>query len=315
MHSFVPVDAYWVYRNALEGRSNPSPTGCANRTCRREINTVFVTECEIRSGVLLAHNIDNPRVDMTKLFTGNFRKIEIFNTTIKTIFASNAVTKSIFDFMMFKENSRLMLTKEDFGTVRVTTVLFRIRALKYLDGNTMEGIENLQFFSMNNTKFNLGNQQKNIWSRNFFQNLEFRGPHPIFSMIQFCSDLRYVEFGIIWSSHPTNVIPDGFLKGSSKIETIYIHQSRNFTLPVNFMKDLSLENSNFMTVNLWNVNKNSLSNQTKLLNGVKLNDTQRRFLNDFGGQEAKNCKWFCDCQPNGPGACGHCDDDYDKQNC
>ena len=312
---FVPVDAYWAYRNAIEAKSNPSPVRCGNCTCHREKDIVVVESCEISLGVILAHDIEESRVDMTKLFASNEKKIEIFNTSIKTIMIDQTISTQIFDFMMFKENYRLELRVQEFGKVYVSTVLFRIRALKYLERETLLNIFTLQFFSMNHTKFNLGNQQKNIWSRTYFQNLEIRGPHTIFSMIESCQSLRYVEFGIISTSHPPNVIPDGFLRDCSKIETIYIHRSRNFILPVNFMNDLSLENLINMTVNLWNVNKNSLSNQTKLLNGVKLNDTQRRILNGFGGQEAKNCKWFCDCQPNGPGACGHCDDDWHKQNC
>ena len=312
---YVLVDAYWAYRNAIEAKSNPSPVRCANCTCHREKDIVVVEACEIRSGVILAHNIDESRVDMTKLFTGNEKRIEIFNTTIKTIIVDKKETKTRFDYMMFKENYRLALTEPDFGKVQVATVLFRIRALKFLDRTALQQIKVLQFFSMNSTTFNLGNQQKNIWSKNNFFKLEIRGPHTTFSEIQECAKLRYVEFGIIWSSHPSNVIPDGFLRKSTALETIYIHRSRNFILPANFMSDLESKKDINMTVNIWNVDSMSLSNRTKILNGINLTDSQRQILNGFGGEDAKNCKWFCDCLPNGPGACGHCDDDWDKQNC
>ena len=274
-----------------------------------------MTECEIRSGVILAHNIDEPRVDMTKLFTGNEKKIKIFNTTIKTIIFDKKKTKTVFDFMMFKENYRLEELKvEEFGKMQVNTVLFRIRALKYLDRAVFAYIETLQLFSMISTTFNLGNQN-NIWSKQGFSKLEIRGPHTTFSEIEDCSSLRYVEFGIIWSSHPSNIIPYGFLKRSTNLETIYIHRSRNFILPAKFMFDLESKKDINMTVNIWNVDSMSLSNRTKILNGINLTDGQRQILNGFGGEDAKNCKWFCDCLPNGPGACGHCDDDWDKQNC
>ena len=198
---------------------------------------MFVTQCEIRSGIILAYNIDEPRVDIKKLFTGNEKKIEIFNTTIKSIIFNKKETKTLFDFMMFKENNRLVLKEKEFGKMQVTTVLFRIRALKYLVRTVFENIVTLQFFSMSSTTFTLGNQ-KNIWSENDFYKLEIRGPHTTFSDIEGCSNLRYVEFGIIWSSHPSNVIPDGFLKRSANSETIYIHRSPNFILPANFMSDL-----------------------------------------------------------------------------
>ena len=311
---FVPVDAYWAYRNAIEAKSNPSPVRCANCACHRKRDIVVVELCEVRLGVILAHDIEESRVDMTKLFTSNEKKIEIFNTSIKTIIVDKNSSKRAFDFIMLKENSRLMITEKEFGTVQVSTVLFRIRALKYLDRTVLKKIDSLQFFSMNSSTFNLGND-KNIWSNNLFYNLEIRGPHTTFSMIQDCINLRYVEFGIIWSSHPSNIIPDGFLKRSKNLETIYIHRSRNFILPANFMSDLQSEKDINMTVNIWNVDSMSLSNRTKILNGINLTDGQRQILNGFGGEDAKNCKWFCDCLPNGPGACGHCDDDWDKQNC
>ena len=246
---------------------------------------------------------------MTKFFTGNEKKIEIFNTTIKTKIVDKKETKTIFDYMMFKEDYRLVLTALDFGKVQVATGLFRIRALKFLDRTALQEIKVLQFFSMNSTTFNLGNQQEQ-----FFK-LEIRGAQTKFSEIQECSSLRYVEFGIIWSSHPSNVIPEGFLRKSTALETIYIHRSRNFILPANFMSDLESDGEINMTVNIWNVDSMSLSNKTKILNGIRLTAGQRQILNGFGGEDAKNCKWFCDCQPNGPGACGHCDNDWDKQNC
>ena len=249
---FVPVDAYWAYRNAIEAKSNPSPVRCGNCTCHRENDIVIVELCEVRLGVILAHNIEESRVDMTKLFTSNERNIEIFNTSIKTIIADKNKTKSVFDFMMLKENYRLLITEKDFGTLRVVMVLFRIRALKYLDRNVLKRIESLQFFSMNSTTFDLGNKD-NIWSNNLFYNLEIRGPHTTFSMIKNCENLQYVEFGIIWSSHPSNVIPDGFLKNSKNLKTIYIHRSRNFILPANFMSDLQSEKDINLTVNMWNV--------------------------------------------------------------
>ena len=269
--------------------------------------------------VICAHNIREPVVDMTALFLdGPFRQIEVFNTTIKTIKTDLTRPKKPFLFIMLKENKRLSLTVQTFGTVNVETILFRIRAAKYIDRAVLLNVKRLQFFSMNSTKFNLGNRQS-IWSGNDsinqYEKLEIRGPHPLFSMISNCNSLRYVEFGIIWSSGPANVIPDRFLKESSQLETIYIHRSRNFTLPVNFMSDLESQKEINMTVNIWNVDSMSLSNQTKILNGINLSDGQRQILKGFGGEDAKNCKWFCDCLPNGPGACGHCDDDWDKQNC
>ena len=168
---FVPVDAYWAYRNAIEAKSNPSPVRCGNCICHREKDVVVVESCEIRLGVILAHNIEESRVDTTKLFLSNEKKIEIFNTSIKTIITDKIKTKHFFEFIMFKENSRLMITEKEFGTVQVLTVLFRIRALKYLDRNVLKRIESLQFFSMNSTTFDLGNK-KNIWSKNLFYNLE-----------------------------------------------------------------------------------------------------------------------------------------------
>ena len=100
--AFVPVDAYWAYRNAIEAKSNPSPVRCGNCTCHRENDIVVVELCEVRLGVILAHNIEESRVDMTKLFTSNERKIEIFNTSIKTIIADKSITKPVFAFMMLK---------------------------------------------------------------------------------------------------------------------------------------------------------------------------------------------------------------------
>ena len=316
---FVLVDAYWAYRNALGGRSNPSPP-FARGTCtctRRAAKSLIavVQKCDIKMGVICAHNIREHVVDMTAIFLSSFRKIEIFNTSIKTIKNDLTRPKKQFSFIMLKENARLSLTAQTFGTVEVDTLLFRIRALKYLDRSVIQKVINLQFFSMNSTKFNLGNRQS-IWSGNDtineYEKLEIRGPHPLFSMINGCKKLRYVEFGIIWSSGPANVIPDGFLKKSFQLETIYIHRSRNFTLPANFMSDLESRKEINMTVNIWNVDSMSLSNQTKILNGINLTDGQRQVLNGFGGEDAKNCKWFC--KP-GPGAWGHCDDDWDKQNC
>ena len=269
-------------------------------------------------GVICAHNIREHVVDMTAIFLSSFRKIEIFNTSIKTIKKELTRPKKHFSFIMLKENARLSLTAQTFGTVEVDTALFRIRALKYLDRSVLQKVINLQFFSMNSTKFNLGNRQTSIWSgkasTNHYEKLEIRGPHPQFFMINGCNYLRYVEFGIIWSSGPANVIPDGFLKKSPMLETIYIHRSRNFTLPVNFISDLDSKQEINMTVNIWNVDSMSLSNRTKILNGINLTDGQRQVLKEFGSEDAKNCKWFCDCLPNGPGACGHCDD-WDKQNC
>ena len=196
---FVPVDAYWAYRNAIEAKSNPSPVRCANFTCHRKRDIVVVELCEVRLGVILAHDFEESRVDMTKLFTSNEKKIEIFNTSIKTIVVDINSSKRAFDFIMLKENSRLMITEKEFGTVQVSTGLFTIRALKYLDRTVLKKIDSLQFFSMNSTTFNLGND-KNIWSNNFFYNLEIRGPHRTFSMIQDCINFRYIEFGIIWSN-------------------------------------------------------------------------------------------------------------------
>ena len=275
--------------------------------------------CEIKLGVFLAYNILNTIVDMTKIFSSNISQIEIFNTSIKTIFTDKTISKTKFVFIMFKENYRLRLTSQDFGTVIATTVLFRIRALEYLDRTVLSKIDCLQFFSMNTTNFNLGNRGANIWSgdhsENMFHKLEIRGPHTTFSMITNSKNLRYVEFGIIWSASPSNVIPDGFLKGSPLLETIYIHRAVNFTLPTHFMPELNTTKDINLTVNMWNVNFMSLSHQVGVLNKLRLNDTHKEILNGFRGQDARDCKWFCNCLPNGWGACGHCDDDWLKQNC
>ena len=45
---FVPVDAYWAYRNAIEAKANPSPVRCANCTCHRKRDIVVVELCEVR---------------------------------------------------------------------------------------------------------------------------------------------------------------------------------------------------------------------------------------------------------------------------
>ena len=273
-----------------------------------------VSKCDVRSDVFLAHYIHESDVDMTVLFRGKIRKIEIAYTTIKTIFIDKKITKNFFDFIMFKENPRLRLTKKNFGTVKVVTVLFRIRALNYLDPGILSEIDTLQFFSMNSTNFNLGNQQ-NIWTGKTFKNLEIRGPHTTFSIIEGCLSLSYVEFGIIWTSGPANVIPNGFLKNSTLLETIYIHRAQNFVLPNHFMPELRTTKDINLTVNIWNVNFMSLSNRINVLNDMRLNASHRELLNGFDNQEAKYCNMFCNCLPNGWGACGHCDDDWEKQNC
>ena len=146
-------------------------------------------------GIILAHNIDEPRVDMTKLFTGNEKNIEIFSTTIKSIIFNKKKAKTLFDFMMFKENNRLVLKEKEFGKMQVTTVLFRKRALKYLDRTVFENIETLQFFSMNSTTFNLGNQ-KNIWSENDFYKLEIR-LFPRYKLARISATLNLASFGLL----------------------------------------------------------------------------------------------------------------------
>ena len=294
---------------------------------------IIVSHCTVEKKFLMIAGIEATRVKIVpavmSIFDGSKMNISIMNNTFKSIEDFHVrdvhwqIVRALGDIktLVLKNNTQLILPEDSKrnNLVGAENLVFCKNAVHQIIGDAIIGYT-VFFFHLGNFSMDFSHGK----SQDIFTDL---GAIEIY-IEGIMSDiplpklkrLESVVIKKVQSFTNSELLQKDALSESIINKEIRIEESIHVTLPKNFMNgeaNIYAPPTPFdFILDPWNIQQNVFVETTvrfiKTLNGVALNDAQRKAL--ISDDTGKNCALFCRCAPNMEPNCKMCSDEY-KKNC
>ena len=324
-------------RTQYQQKNDTFPCGslspCLCTKSAQDPGLTIVSQCPVENFFLTISGIEANRVKITPAILSKFdgfkMNIAIMNTTIKSIEDLHIkdvhvlIERALGNIktLILKNNTQLVLPDFDrFRTADAENLVFCKNAVSQIIGYAISA-ERVIFFHLGSFSMNFSHGGKN----DPFSDMSARSIYiegimsDIFLPIETILDRVVIKK--VQSLTNSELLQKDALRKSRIKKEIRIEESIHVTLPKNFMNGKLVSNTNppppiDFTIDPWNVQQNVFVEARvpyiKTLNGVALNDAQRKAL--ITDNTGKNCAIFCQCGQKLKRSCSSCDEKY-KKNC